>query len=270
MSGTSARDNHDQSLVGGERHAEWPTRSYSSTASPIVAKKDPSPIRSNSPNRFSLSFTGSLSSAKHSLIPARAKCFIQFGERVGRGDIHAGDRLRRDDQPCDRERRCRHRIQNTLSLNNSALAKNKGASHRNSTKPRHLARIGIARDVMVAPDALDASQHRRVRTPTIPQELDAPRSRSQCRCPGWRRRRRRPTKHTIDSQNSHAGFERCALRSVTSNRPMAEAMTTAANAAVGTCCSRFGADNSSRATASAPTTPVSCVLRAGGFRHRGA
>ena len=43
-SGMSARDNRDQSLVGGERHAEWPTRSYSSTASPIVAKKDPSPI----------------------------------------------------------------------------------------------------------------------------------------------------------------------------------------------------------------------------------
>jgi hypothetical protein len=43
-SGMSARDNLDQSLVGGERHAEWSTRSYSSTASPIVAKKDPSPI----------------------------------------------------------------------------------------------------------------------------------------------------------------------------------------------------------------------------------
>ena len=41
---------------------------------------------------------------------------------------------------------------------------------------------------------------------------------------------------------------------------MAEAITTAANALVGRCCSRFGATSSSRATASAPTTPVSCVL----------
>ena len=36
-------------------------------------------------------------------------------------------------------------------------------------------------------------------------------------------------------------------------------MTTAAKAAVGRCWSRFGATSSSRATASAPTTPVSCV-----------
>ena len=34
----------DQSLFGAELHAEWSTRSYSSTASPIVAKKDCSPI----------------------------------------------------------------------------------------------------------------------------------------------------------------------------------------------------------------------------------
>src|SRR5271166_5234542 len=35
----------------------------------MVAKKNASPILSNSPNRFSLSFTGSLSSAKHSFVP---------------------------------------------------------------------------------------------------------------------------------------------------------------------------------------------------------
>ena len=37
-------------------------------------------------------------------------------------------------------------------------------------------------------------------------------------------------------------------------------MTTAASAVVGRCCSRLGAATSSSATASAPTTPVSCVF----------
>ena len=46
------------------------------------------------------------------------------------------------------------------------------------------------------------------------------------------------------------------MRSVTSIKPMAEAITTAANAAAGKCWSRLGAANSSSATASAPTTPV--------------
>ena len=48
-------------------------------------------------------------------------------------------------------------------------------------------------------------------------------------------------------------------RSITSIKPMAEAITTAANAAAGKCRSRFGAASSRSATASAPTTPVSCV-----------
>ena len=47
---------------------------------------------------------------------------------------------------------------------------------------------------------------------------------------------------------------------MTSIRPMAEAITTAANALVGKFRSRSGATTSSRATASAPTTPVSWVL----------
>ena len=41
---------------------------------------------------------------------------------------------------------------------------------------------------------------------------------------------------------------------------MAEAMTTAAKAVVGKCRSRSGATTSSKATASAPTIPVTCVL----------
>ena len=48
-------------------------------------------------------------------------------------------------------------------------------------------------------------------------------------------------------------------RSLTSMRPSAEQITTAASAVVGSDCSRLGAATSSSAIASAPTTPVSCV-----------
>ena len=69
-----------------------------------------------------------------------------------------------------------------------------------------------------------------------------------------------PAKHTIDSQNSQRSILNSRLRSLISNRPIADEMTTAANAAVGTCLRRSGANNRSRATMSAPTTPVSWVL----------
>ena len=49
-------------------------------------------------------------------------------------------------------------------------------------------------------------------------------------------------------------------RSDTSNRPIADAMTTAARAVFGRSWSRSGASSSNNAIASAPTTPVSCVL----------
>ena len=39
-------------------------------------------------------------------------------------------------------------------------------------QPGYLARVGIARDVMVALDAFGAAQHRRMRTPTVPEEFD--------------------------------------------------------------------------------------------------
>ena len=48
-------------------------------------------------------------------------------------------------------------------------------------------------------------------------------------------------------------------RSVTSIRPIADAITTAASALVGRLRSTSGATSSSSATASAPTTPVSWV-----------
>ncbi|MCY1384672.1 hypothetical protein D9M69_729600 [compost metagenome] len=47
---------------------------------------------------------------------------------------------------------------------------------------------------------------------------------------------------------------------MTSIRPMADAITTAASAPVGKFCNRSGATTSNKATANAPTTPVNWVL----------
>ena len=91
----------------------------------------------------------------------------------------------------------------TRSLNNSALAKNSGASQRNSTRPGIRRAFGIARDVVVALDAFRAAQHRRVRPPAVPQELDDGDRPSPGLCPGWHRDTATPTKQTIESQNSH-------------------------------------------------------------------
>src|SRR5687767_13130216 len=49
-------------------------------------------------------------------------------------------------------------------------------------------------------------------------------------------------------------------KSASSNRPIAEAITTAASALLGRLLRRLGATSSSTATASAPTTPASCVF----------
>ena len=48
-------------------------------------------------------------------------------------------------------------------------------------------------------------------------------------------------------------------KSLISNKPIAEAITTAANALVGRFFSKSGAATKSSATANAPTTPVICV-----------
>ena len=69
-----------------------------------------------------------------------------------------------------------------------------------------------------------------------------------------------PAKHTIDSQNSQRWMRQIRPRSLNSNSPIAEAITTAASALLGRLRKRSGAATRSRATASAPTTPVSWVL----------
>ena len=78
--------------------------------------------------------------------------------------------------------------------------------------------------------------------------------------PGITPRAATPAKQTIDSQNSHCWMRKMRARSANSNRPMAAAITTAASALLGRLCSRLGAKSRSRATLTAPTTPVSCVF----------
>ena len=62
----------------------------------------------------SLSFTGSLSSAKHSSMPWSCRDAIEFGQHVGGRDVDAGHRLRRDDEPPHRRRRRRHRAEHSF------------------------------------------------------------------------------------------------------------------------------------------------------------
>jgi hypothetical protein len=64
----------------------------------------------------------------------------------------------------------------------------------------------------------------------------------------------------MDNQNSQRWIRKMRRRSSNSNKPIAAEMTTAASALLGRFASRFGASTSSKATATAPTTPVSCVF----------
>ena len=51
---------------------------------------------------------------KAQLDTRRSQCVVKFGQGVGRSDIDAGHRLRRDDQPAHRRRRRRHRVEDPL------------------------------------------------------------------------------------------------------------------------------------------------------------
>ena len=100
-----------------------------------------------------------------------AQRLVQFGEHVGGGDVHAGHRLRRDDQPAHGRRRSRDGLEN-------ALLEQLGVGEEQRRVPAEQHQTGICRasrialDVVVALDAFGASQHRGMRAPAIPQELD--------------------------------------------------------------------------------------------------
>src|SRR4029077_19296716 len=99
------------------------------------------------------------------------QCHIQLLEGVGCGDVHAGDRLCRNDHPAHGSGRFRHCIENTL-FEQLGVGEEQGCVPAKEDQTGYLAGVGIARDVVVALDAFNAAQYRRVRTPAIPQELD--------------------------------------------------------------------------------------------------
>ena len=107
---------------------------------------------------------------------------------------------------------------------------------------------------MITLDAIGTAQDCRVRPPAVPEELDHGDDNRQTD-PGMAPSTATPMKQTIDSQNSQRWIRKIRRRSVTSIKPIAEAMTTAAKAVVGKCSRRFGAATSSKATTSAPTMP---------------
>ena len=69
-----------------------------------------------------------------------------------------------------------------------------------------------------------------------------------------------PTRHTMDSQNSQRWMRKIRIRSTTSNRPMAEAITTAARRRGGQMLEQVRGRHQQQGNAIAPTTPVNWVL----------
>ena len=122
----------------------------------------------------------------------------------------------------------------TRSSNSSALAKNSGASQRNSTRPGIRRASRIAGDVVIALDAFDAAQHGRMRPPAIPEKLDYGDHDRETDA-------RNGAEHGDADEARHRKPELPALDAIdaaevgTSIRPMAEAMTTAARAVCGRC-----------------------------------
>ena len=66
------------------------------------------------PESLQLVLDGILHLGKAQLDAGRVQGFVQLGQHVGGGDVHAGDRFRRNDQPAHRRRRCGHRVQHAV------------------------------------------------------------------------------------------------------------------------------------------------------------
>ena len=94
--------------------------------------------------------------------------------------------------------------------NNSALAKNSGRIPAKQHQARDQPRVWITCDVVVALDAIDATEDGVVRTPAVPEEFDAPQSRSPGRCPESHRTRRRRRSRRWTARTPSAGCGRCA------------------------------------------------------------
>src|ERR1700721_2533182 len=92
---------HPGSPSSRKRLRRWLGKSYSRQAAPTI--------------RFlHLVLYGILELGKTKLDALCVQRLVQFGECIAGGDVHAGDRLRRNDQPTYRRWRFRHGIQNAL------------------------------------------------------------------------------------------------------------------------------------------------------------
>src|SRR5262245_29234575 len=104
---------------------------------------------------------------KTQLDPLRMQCLIQFGNHVAGGDVHAGHRLRCNDQPAYGCRRCRHGVQHAL-LEEFGIGKEQRRIPPEQNEPGDPARIGISRNVVIAFDAAGAAQYGGMRAPAVP------------------------------------------------------------------------------------------------------
>jgi hypothetical protein len=123
------------------------------------------------PESLQLVLDGILHLGHAQLDASRVQGFVELGQHVGRGHVHAGDGLCRNDQPVHRRRRCSHCVQRPL-MEQLGVGEKQGRIPAKQDQPRDESRVRIARDVMVALDALGASQNRGVWAPAIPQEFD--------------------------------------------------------------------------------------------------
>src|ERR1700726_2262213 len=104
---------------------------------------------------------------KAELDTLRVQRLVQFGECIAGGDVHAGDRLRRYDQPMYRRRRFRHGIQNAL-LEEFGVGEEQWRVPPKQDQSRDLACIRVPRDVVITFDPVGAAQYGRVRAPPVP------------------------------------------------------------------------------------------------------
>src|SRR5262249_22019839 len=103
------------------------------------------------PKALELVFYRILELGKAQLDSGRVPSFVQFGKSISGSDIYTGDRFRGNHQPVHRSGRFRRCLQNTL-FEKLGVGEEQGRVPTKEDQAGYLAGVGIARDVMVAPD----------------------------------------------------------------------------------------------------------------------